>query len=690
MVTAIDTAINNIKSCVDKKKNFVLQGGAGSGKTETLKQALEYISIHFPTYKVACITHTNLAAEEIESRVGTDYTVATIHSFLSDLIKNYKKNIHEVMHELFVIQPIERDELSCYLDEKEQKEVENKKYKKTYDKFLKSSFLVENLRIEKVTGKRVYDKSPLDFNADLNSKIIAHNEIIKNSIRERDYLDIEYNMTAFNNYKKLSYGHDGLIDLANLLFVKYPVIGRILQSKFDCIFVDEYQDTSSKIVDIFLNHMPVQDDIVIGFFGDSMQAIYSDGIGSLEEQVKAGQVKKIEKDDNYRCSEQVVKFINALRTDTLKQDVAFKSDEKGVLETISDRQGAVDLYYAVKPPQPSKKQTPEEKIEAKEIHIRNLERIIGHASTDADGNVFRQLKLTNKSIAFDAGFEALYSIFSDRYSDPKELIDKHLGKMQFKSLFDLCNAYSPLPGVEPDYNLVYQKLKEQGFYLNSLSDKKLIQESMDKIIHSKAGATDVLKLAFEFKLVTPSSSYLAYIESYERFMEEIKDNEQHIRFGKLYVEGKNTFTRIKHDIEDINQDDFNELERDYKQERFYSRFFSNELKFSEMINYFHYLNEDTNYITMHKTKGSGIDNVIVVLDEYSWSQAYNFKSFYSPVDSATKQSNTQKLVYVACSRAKKNLRCVRIVEDAQEEKELLSFFAGCNVEKYDYSMKEIF
>ncbi|WP_448212110.1 hypothetical protein [Colwellia sp. MEBiC06753] len=123
-----------------------------------------------------------------------------------------------------------------------------------------------------------------------------------------------------------------------------------------------------------------------------------------------------------------------------------------------------------------------------------------------------------------------------------------------------------------------------------------------------------------------------------------------------------------------------------KQERFYGNLFSNDLKFAEIINYFHYLNEDTNYITMHKTKGSGIDNVIVVLDEYSWSQSYDFKSFYSDCSSENKKSNTQKLVYVACSRAKKNLRCIRIVNDAEEEKELLKFFSGFPVTKFDYSL----
>lgn len=77
---------------------------------------------------------------------------------------------------------------------------------------------------------------------------------------------------------------------------------------------------------------------------------------------------------------------------------------------------------------------------------------------------------------------------------------------------------------------------------------------------------------------------------------------------------------------------------------------------------------------MHKTKGSGIKNVLVVLDEYFWFQKYKFKTIFdsSEVD-AEKKIYNQKLFYVACSRTIDNLVCVRII--APEDKDdLISFF----------------
>ncbi len=86
----MDSRINvldEVFKCIKDGDNFILQGGAGSGKTESLKRVLEYISQNYPDKKVACITHTNLAVDEIISRVDEEYTICTIHSFVNSLIK---------------------------------------------------------------------------------------------------------------------------------------------------------------------------------------------------------------------------------------------------------------------------------------------------------------------------------------------------------------------------------------------------------------------------------------------------------------------------------------------------------------------------------------------------------------------------------------------------------------------------
>ncbi|WP_314067913.1 UvrD-helicase domain-containing protein [Rothia mucilaginosa] len=95
----------SIQECIDNKSNFILDAGAGSGKTYTLVEALKYIiNQHSREYKstgqrIACITYTNVAVDEIKNRISSDATVyvSTIHGFLWSIIKNYQKEIKEAL-----------------------------------------------------------------------------------------------------------------------------------------------------------------------------------------------------------------------------------------------------------------------------------------------------------------------------------------------------------------------------------------------------------------------------------------------------------------------------------------------------------------------------------------------------------------------------------------------------------------
>ena len=114
---------------------------------------------------------------------------------------------------------------------------------------------------------------------------------------------------------------------------------------------------------------------------------------------------------------------------------------------------------------------------------------------------------------------------------------------------------------------------------------------------------------------------------------------------------------------DISSEDiFDDWESVYKKERFINELLSSNLKFYEAMNYSKYLSEETEYITMHKTKGSSIQNVIVVMDEFFWNE-YKFSSLYLPEsDTNTNRTlNSKKLIYVACSRAMSGLVCVKVL-----------------------------
>lgn len=650
-----------IINCIKNNQNFVLQGGAGSGKTETLKEVIEYISDDQPEAKIACITLTNLAADEIKNRVGDKYTVTTIHSFLNSLIHDYKKNIHEVIYEIFKIPLIEREELLFYDgEEKLQKKAEHDKYKKVYEKYSKILFSMHKISSPKVTGKPVYDKDPLKFNAELNDKINILNTERLEIINESSYDKVGYNETRFDSFRDLTYGHDTLLVVASLLFEKFELLGRILSDKFDFLFIDEYQDTRENVIDIVLNRVPKQSQLLVGLFGDSMQGIYDDGIGSVQKYIDKGQLEKVEKTDNYRCSDQVIQFINKLRDDGLEQEVALKTIN-GKEEELADRQGEVELYYyifnSVKPHVRSP-------LEDKNTYTSTLLKVI--QEVEKKNIDYKKLMLTNKSISIEVGFKKLYSIFDSRYVEVKEEIEKLLQTLQLSDLVELYQAYT---GKDKSFNYILSNLKKAGFEFVTMKDKVRIKDLFDKIVGSDFSAYEALEFAYENKLLSQSESSALFLERRNKFMEELAKNEQIKPFKKYYFQGENTFTKMGKCIEGISNQEFDDFKRILIIEKFYTELLSKDLKFSEIVSYYGYLNEETQYITMHKTKGSGIDNVMIVLDEYFWTK-YNFKSIYDAdaIDD-TKRLKNLKLFYVACSRAIKNLKCIRII--TSEEKDLL-------------------
>lgn len=668
--------IDKIKQIIDDNQdaekefeNFVLQGGAGSGKTESLKQILEYISETYPNKKGVCITLTNVAVDEIKARIGENknFVVSTIHSFLNDLIKDFKKNIYDVIFEIFKVEKIVREDLISGENENEYKKKEHDKYKKLYGKFSGKLFTITGEKTSKVTGKREYDKEPETFNDSLNKKIDQLNLQISEAIALIDFNKVKYNETRYNNFKELSFGHDELLCIASLLFKKHSLLGKIVSDKFDFILIDEYQDTNDKIVDIFLNSIPENSKTTIGFFGDSMQGIYDNGIGDVEKEIAENKLIKIEKEDNFRCSNKVIDFINSIRNDGLKQELALKNSE-----TSEDRKGEVKLYYSIYGAKPNTFSS----IDDKTKYFDTLNTMITRVT--AENNGVKKLMLTNKSISNELGFSVLYQIFNDRYTEVKEEIEKTLERIQLIEVFELCSAYK-----SQNYNFIFSKLKKCGFELKSVKDKIRIKRFFDALLNTIQSVNRVLKFAFDNKLIVKSDSYKQYISNKDTFAEGLKLNERFQKLEGLYNGGGNTYARMKEKDSTISEDEFNEFDKDRKRRNFYYDLFSEKLKFSEVLCYYNYIDEDTisDYVTMHKTKGSGIENVMVVMDEYFWNK-YDFKSIYDNDEKdLTKKSKNQKLFYVACSRTIKNLICVRLVSNEEEEKQLLTFFEGFEIKK---------
>ncbi len=279
-----------------------------------------------------------------------------------------------------------------------------------------------------------------------------------------------------------------------------------------------------------------------------------------------------------------------------------------------------------------------------------------------------EFALTNNAVSAKANFEKLYKIFTDYYLEPKDRLDEVLSKLQLFDLFQICLDFQL-----KNYNSVLAKLKKTGLSINKLSDKNRISNSIKEIVESNANAIAVVQRAFELKLLTKSEGFSEFLNRIETTLSSFEQDEKFKEFEIAFSNNGNTFTKMSNSIANLDEEYFEEQKRNIEQRNFYSALLSDKFTFADVLNYYKYEDEQTPYITMHKTKGTGIDNVLVVLEEFYWNE-YDFASIFdeSESENAKRQKNL-RLVYVACSRAKKNLRCVKLVSPEEKPKFLERF-----------------
>jgi len=93
--------IDQIKTHINSKQSFVLEAGAGAGKTYTLIQSINFLlltigsELQYSGKQIVCITYTNVAKNEIIERLENNplVVVATIHEFLWDTIKPFQEQL---------------------------------------------------------------------------------------------------------------------------------------------------------------------------------------------------------------------------------------------------------------------------------------------------------------------------------------------------------------------------------------------------------------------------------------------------------------------------------------------------------------------------------------------------------------------------------------------------------------------
>ena len=98
-------ALDEVYSCLEGGQSFRLEAGAGAGKTYSLVKALRYLIERYHrelprrNQKIACITFTNVARDEILARIDRSPLILceTNHSFCWSLIGGFQRLLREML-----------------------------------------------------------------------------------------------------------------------------------------------------------------------------------------------------------------------------------------------------------------------------------------------------------------------------------------------------------------------------------------------------------------------------------------------------------------------------------------------------------------------------------------------------------------------------------------------------------------
>ncbi|MHC2066850.1 UvrD-helicase domain-containing protein [Bremerella sp. T1] len=601
-------ADEDVLKCLREKQSFAMVAGAGSGKTTSLVEALKALDrlegrrMLRDGQKVVCITYTNRATEVIRDRLRQNplFIVSTLHSFLWKEIGHFPKSIREALRRSIIPAQIAK-----------QQEKDN-------------------------GGNSIAARSAR-----------AKAEVLVNALEQIDTVETFYygDDLLFSDFLQGEIGHDDLLSIASDLIRNSKPFRRIIAQRYPYWFVDEAQDTSPEIV-AALNELCNENNLpIVGYFGDPMQQIYDTGMGDFTGPEN---FKLITKEENFRCSPQVIELLNAFRDDVQQIPAGDNASLEGSV--------AIMLVKMEKPELPRNRYGDDQLERAQQKLVAAIEKWEW-----TDNSKAKRLFLARRMIARRMGFLKLHDLFDGPYASSRA--NSAFEKGEHILLKPFVNVIVPLVKAhrEGNSNAIMRILTSRTHAFDSSGEHsgKTIREVRKLAIDVTATLSrkfesenlgDVLRYCCEKGLIQASESLQSHLERPKR--EEEYDESQH------------------------------GAERsDWLADAFLA------MNGTEVEKYCGFLDDNTPYSTQHGVKGEEYDDVIVVFDdtEAAWTH-YTFAKLLAPSSAGSPSDNqlarSRKLAYVCFSRAIKNLRIALFTLDpnaAAAELEAQGFFQKAQI-----------
>ena len=291
-------AITSNNKLSNIEQHFKVLAGPGAGKTSFLVNHIKNILNNSERLKIqrkiACITYTNVAAENILKRVGEHagkLEISTIHNFL------YKYLVKPYVH--LIAEEFELDAVSV----------------DGHDETIFSGYNFISEWKTKIGKKYLDEKEVAKCWDTLRWKLDDNDNITLNwTYHIAKYINSNDNF----EYKKMAWSrgvlhHDDILFFSYQLVNKYPFTLNILRASFPYFLIDEFQDTSP--IQVYLLKLIAQKETIVGIVGDEAQSIYK-FLGVKDEQLQSFELTNMANytiKDNWRSSNQIIELLNELR-----------------------------------------------------------------------------------------------------------------------------------------------------------------------------------------------------------------------------------------------------------------------------------------------------------------------------------------------------------------------------------------
>lgn len=611
-----NAADEEIQACLNptSPKSFFLFAGAGSGKTRSLKAALEnFRNKHGESFrrsgkKIAVITFTNAAADEIKDRVGSDalFPISTIHSFCWQLIDGFHTDIRMW---LLAQLPVELADIQT-------KHAKGRQGKAAEQRIQAMAAIKERIQWLQEPRKFVYNPNGNNFGAEA----LSHSEVIK--------------ITASFLSTKVSM-QEAVVD-------RYPFL-----------LIDESQDTNQELLSaLFLLEEKFAGRFGLGLFGDTMQRIYMDGLPGLGRNIPP-RWRQPQKQMNHRSVQRVIALANALRADADKREQLARSDsDLGNVRLFIGMDSATDKPALERRLRERMAEVAEDPkwLVTEQVKTLTLE----HHMAASRSGFLRMFQALDSSSSLSTGLRSGelpgIRLFTECVVP---LLIAHRDGDKFATLNVLRMTKSPLlRNLTNGYSDGDDPLKAARESVDSLAD--LVKQDSDITFH------DVLKNVADTALFEIPQSLRSFIQNDDG----------------TSAKASATVTTVNEAQEIDAQADDDDGEYSLSNLQAWKDFLDS--PFVQILPYAEYVAERGPYGTHQGVKGLQFDRVLVIVDDgeakgnfFSYGKLFGLKPLTENDRQREAQGEdtgidrTRRLLYVTCTRAERGLAVVVYVDQRQ-------------------------